>query len=101
MRRWEDLGGALRAAMDRFEDGLLSAFDVADDKGDEPGMKDAADASWEVWDGPTTEWELGRVWTEKREIFYEQGRWKALDNFTYVVCRSPRRAYMADASSHV
>ena len=26
---------------------------------------------------------MGKVWAEKREIFYEQGKWNALDNFTY------------------
>ncbi|KAI0657050.1 exocyst complex component Sec10-like protein [Cubamyces menziesii] len=31
---------------------------------------------------PGTEWELGKVWAEKREIFYEQSKWKPLDNFT-------------------
>ena len=34
---------------------------------------------------PGTEWELGKVWAEKREIFYEQSKWKPLDNFTYVL----------------
>ena len=45
-------------------------------------LREAADASWEVWDGPGAEWELGKVWAEKREIFYEQSKWKPLDNFT-------------------
>ncbi|KAI8974035.1 exocyst complex component Sec10-like protein [Trametes punicea] len=82
LRNWETLGSALRAAIDRFEDGLLTAFDVADGKGDEQGMREAAEASWEVWDGPGSGWELGKVWAEKREIFYEQSKWKPLDNFT-------------------
>ncbi|KAI0926626.1 hypothetical protein AcV7_005516 [Taiwanofungus camphoratus] len=82
VRSWETLGAALRAAIDRFEDGLLTAFDVSDGKNDEHGMQEAAEASWEVWDRSEGEWELGRVWSEKREIFYEQGRWKPLDNFT-------------------
>ena len=59
-----------------------SGFDVADGKGDEVGMREAAEASWEVWDGTGREWELGKVWAEKREIFYEQSKWKPLDNFT-------------------
>ncbi|RDX42287.1 hypothetical protein OH76DRAFT_135417 [Lentinus brumalis] len=82
LREWETLSAALRAAVDRFEDGLLTAFDVADGKGDEPGMAEAAEASWEVWDGSGGEWELGKMWAEKREIFYEQSKWKPLDNFT-------------------
>ena len=86
LRKWETLSAALRAAIDRFEDGLLTAFDVADGKGDEKGMREAAEASWEVWDGPGGEWELGKVWAEKREIFYEQSKWKPLDNFTYAMC---------------
>ncbi|KAI0752975.1 exocyst complex component Sec10-domain-containing protein [Daedaleopsis nitida] len=82
LRTWETLSAALRAAIDRFEDSLLTAFDVADGKGDERGMAEAAEASWEVWDGSGGEWELRRVWAEKREIFYEQSKWKPLDNFT-------------------
>ncbi|OSC99757.1 hypothetical protein PYCCODRAFT_1372367 [Trametes coccinea BRFM310] len=82
LRNWDTLASALRAAIDRFEDGLLTAFDVADGKNDEQGMREAAEASWEVWDGPGSEWELGKVWAEKREIFYEQSKWKPLDNFT-------------------
>ncbi|KAI1790025.1 exocyst complex component Sec10-like protein [Ganoderma leucocontextum] len=82
LRNWETLRAALRAAVDRFEDGLLTAFDVADGKANEQGMHEAAEASWEVWDGSGGEWELGRVWAEKREIFYGQSKWKPLDNFT-------------------
>ena len=90
LRNWQTLSSALRAAIDRFEDGLLTAFDVADGKSDELGMREAAEASWEVWDGSGGEWELGRVWAEKLEIFYEQSRWKPLDNFTYVPCTAIR-----------
>ncbi|KAH9942244.1 exocyst complex component Sec10-domain-containing protein [Epithele typhae] len=81
LRHWETLSVALRAGIDRFEDGLLTAFDVADGKDDETAMREAAEASWEVWDGTGGEWELGKVWAEKREIFYEQSKWKPLDNF--------------------
>ena len=88
---WETLSAALRAAVDRFEDGLLTAFDVADGKGDEKAMAEAAEASWEVWDGSGGEWELGRVWAEKLEIFYEQSKWKPLDNFTYVLLQVTTR----------
>ena len=52
-------------------------------------MRDIASASWDVWEGhlsdsksKVSEWEMGRVWAEKREIFYEEGDWKPLDNFS-------------------
>ena len=68
---------------------MLAAFDVADGKGDEEGMRVAAGASWEVWEAAghgegkaAGDWEMGKVWAEKREIFYEQGRWDPLENFT-------------------
>ena len=59
-------------------------------------MKEVAYASWEVWEGrgglgtrttplPPSEWELGKVWAEKKEIFYEQGQWRPSDNITYVL----------------
>lgn len=93
VRQYHTFYSSLRSAIDRFQANLLSAFDVADGKHNEEAMREAAAASWEVWDGhfsqtelPVTDWELGRVWGEKREIFYEQGDWKPLDNFTYVVC---------------
>lgn len=89
VRSSENLHASLRAAVDRFQANLLSAFDIADGKHDEAGMREAAFASWEVWEGhlsshsiPVAEWEMGKVWGEKREIFYEQGRWRPLDNFT-------------------
>jgi recyclin-1 len=44
-------------------------------------MREAAESSWEVWDGEG-DWEMGKVWAEKREIFYQQGQWRPLDNFT-------------------
>jgi recyclin-1 len=44
-------------------------------------MRQAAHASWEVWPG-FGDWEMGKVWAEKREILYEQGRWNPLANFT-------------------
>jgi recyclin-1 len=31
---------------------------------------------------------MGKVWAEKKEIFYQQGKWKALDNFTWVTFTS-------------
>jgi recyclin-1 len=47
-------------------------------------MREAAEASWEVSmsDHPAGDWEMGKVWADKREIFYEQGRWNPLDNIT-------------------
>ncbi|KAF8892825.1 exocyst complex component Sec10-domain-containing protein [Gymnopilus junonius] len=85
LRTWSTLSTSLRSAMDRFDSTLLAAFDVADGKGDEKGMREAAESSWEVWDrSGGGDWEMGKVWAEKREIFYQQesGRWRALDNFT-------------------
>ncbi|TFY70862.1 hypothetical protein EVG20_g2160 [Dentipellis fragilis] len=80
---------ALRAGADRFEAMLLSVFDAADGRGDELAMREAAEASWEVWEPDRNssgrsgvDWEMGRVWAEKREIFYTTGEHKPLDNFT-------------------
>jgi recyclin-1 len=82
VRQWESLYALLRTCMDRYDSSLLAAFDVADGKADETTMREAAESSWEVWDRATGDWEMGKVWTEKREIFYQQGKWSALDNFT-------------------
>ncbi|KAI9513549.1 exocyst complex component Sec10-like protein [Russula earlei] len=88
LRSSPSLLSALRAASDRFDATLLSAFDVADSRANEVGMRDAAEASWEIWDpheigsGAIAEWEMGRVWAEKREIFYVTTGHKPLDNFT-------------------
>ncbi|KAF8635631.1 hypothetical protein AX15_000269 [Amanita polypyramis BW_CC] len=79
--------------MDRFDANLLAAFDTADGRGDEDAMREAAESSWDIWEsslsldgsrapGAIVEWEMGKVWAEKREIFYEHGQWNALDNFT-------------------
>jgi recyclin-1 len=78
--------------MDRFDANLLAAFDVADGKLKEDEMRDAAEASWEVWDG-TGDWEMGKVWAEKREIFYEQGKWNPLDNVTCVILKTSITAH--------
>ena len=55
-------------------------------------MRDAALASWEVWEGhirgstiTVSNWEMGKVWIEKREIFYEDDEWRPTDNFTYAL----------------
>jgi len=103
VRQWETLFLSLRTAMDRFDSNLLAAFDAADSKGDEDGMREAAESSWEVWDANSGDWEMGKVWAEKREIFYQEGKWRALDNFTYVYT-SPFRvrcAYFLSAESQL
>ena len=107
LRRTETLLSGLRAAADRFDAALLTAFEEADSRDDEDAMRSAASASWEVWAAsrpplsPTSsrspsrdisftstlqrdaEWEMGRVWAEKREIFYTAGSaFKPSDNFT-------------------
>ncbi|KAL4253675.1 Exocyst complex component Sec10-like protein [Abortiporus biennis] len=81
IRDWARLSSVLRAAIDRFDDGLLTAFDNSDSTGDEAGMKETAQASWDIWTG-SGQWELARSWADKRGIFYEQGKWDAMDNFT-------------------
>jgi recyclin-1 len=91
------LHASLRSAIDRFQANLLTMFEAAEVEGqrDEKTMREVAHASWDVWEGrgnlgtrsvplPASEWELGKVWAEKKEIFYEQGQWQPLDNFTYV-----------------
>ena len=83
LRKWKDFSASLRSAVDRYEANLLAAFDIAESRKDEKGMTEAAEASWEVFDG-AGEWELGRVWAEKREIFYEAAKWNPMDNLTYV-----------------
>ncbi|KAJ3549085.1 hypothetical protein NM688_g5218 [Phlebia brevispora] len=83
LRTWQTLGSSLRAAMDLFGEGLLTAFDTSDSKGDEKAMAEAAEASWAVWDPSDGPWELGRVWSDKHEIFYDhQSKWDPLENFT-------------------
>ncbi|KAJ7714215.1 exocyst complex component Sec10-like protein [Mycena metata] len=81
LRKWETMYASLRSAMDRFDANALAGFDAADSRGDEKAMREAAESSWEVWDGEG-DWEMGKVWAEKREIFYQQGQWRPLDNFT-------------------
>jgi len=107
----------LKTALDRFDAGLLTAFDKADTEDDEQRMVEVAAASWEVWmslhldgnrDGLRGEWEMGRVWAEKREVLYEQGRWDPLANITYVlsffhpsVFTSIRRKYHCNFFLHL
>lgn len=85
-REWIDLRRSLIATMDRFEASLLTSFDAASARDDEAAMTEAAWASWQVWDasGTSLEWELGKVWTETREVFYEGGQWDPLKNFMQV-----------------
>ncbi|KAL0574233.1 F-box protein: endocytic membrane traffic, recycling ReCYcling 1, partial [Marasmius crinis-equi] len=88
IRQWSPLHSSLRSAMDRFDANLLAAFDMSDGKADEVGMREAAESSWLVWasDHTTVEeassegWEMGKVWAEKREIFYEN-KGNPMDNF--------------------
>ena len=91
VRQWSSLHSSLRSAMDRFDANLLAAFDMSDGKSDEVGMREAAESSWLVWvsDHTTTSsastegWEMGKVWAEKREIFYES-KGNPMDNFKCV-----------------
>lgn len=83
---WGFLRQALLAAADRFDSTCLVAFETAEGNKDEAGMRTAADSSWKVWDaggGSRDQWECGRVWVEKREVFYETGRWDSLENIVY------------------
>ena len=85
LRNWPSLRSSLRSAVDRFEASLLTAFERADGLKNEEGMKEAAWSSWEVWDrSHSGDWEIGRVWAEKLEVFYESERWDPLKNFTCV-----------------
>ncbi|KAK4689590.1 recyclin-1, partial [Tremellales sp. Uapishka_1] len=90
---WGFLRQALLLAADRFDSSCLVAFEVADSKKDEPGMSAAAESSWKVWEaggGRRDEWECGRVWVEKREVFYEKGKWDATENI--IKAQSPTGA---------
>lgn len=83
LRDWGFLRQALLAASDRFDSTCLVAFEMADSKGDTEGMRIAAEASWSVWEagsGSREHWECGRVWVEKREVFYETSKWDSLEN---------------------
>ncbi|EJD41543.1 hypothetical protein AURDEDRAFT_169438 [Auricularia subglabra TFB-10046 SS5] len=83
LKAWPALLLSLRATIDRFQAHLLTAFDIAEQNKDEKGMNEAAYSSWDVWDSDNNdEWEMGRTWAEKREIFYEQGKWQSLQNIT-------------------
>lgn len=87
IKAWPELRLALASAIDRFQANMLATFESADTRGDEKLMTEAAWASWESWNpsqGSRNEWELGKVWAEKLEIFYEGGRWDPLQNFTSV-----------------
>ncbi|EEB92884.1 hypothetical protein MPER_08538, partial [Moniliophthora perniciosa FA553] len=85
IRQWSPLLSSLRSAMDRFDANLLAAFDISDGKSDESGMRETAESSWLIWvsdhHAKTSDWEMGKVWAEKREIFYES-KGNPLDNFT-------------------
>ncbi|ORY33405.1 exocyst complex component Sec10-domain-containing protein, partial [Naematelia encephala] len=84
---WGFLRQALLAAADRFDSTCLVAFETADSRHDEDGMRQAAESSWKVWDaggGGRDQWECGRVWVEKREVFYETGKWDPLENIVKI-----------------
>ncbi|TDL13810.1 hypothetical protein BD410DRAFT_903206 [Rickenella mellea] len=100
----ETLQSHLQAAIDRFDASLLAQFEDCDGRGDVGGMRACALASWVLFaaaggsdpNGGNNsgrqgregggngggEWEMGKVWCEKREVFYEQGMWHPEDNFT-------------------
>ncbi|WVO18527.1 hypothetical protein L204_106246 [Cryptococcus depauperatus] len=83
LRDWGFLRQALLAACDRFDSSCLVAFEAADGKSDEEAMRLAAESSWKVWEaggGHRERWELGRVWVEKREVFYDTARWDPGEN---------------------
>lgn len=83
LREWQPLAASLRAAMDLFGEGLLTAFDANDSKCDEKAMSEVAQASWDVWDPSEGHWELARAWADKHEVFYDhQSKWDPLENFT-------------------
>ncbi|KAK8853299.1 hypothetical protein IAR55_004003 [Kwoniella newhampshirensis] len=87
LRDWGFLRQALLAAADRFDSTCLVAFEVSDEKKDEMGMRSAAESSWKVWEaggGGRDQWECGRVWVEKREVFYDTTRWDPLENIVKV-----------------
>ncbi|WVR07610.1 hypothetical protein IAU60_004652 [Kwoniella sp. DSM 27419] len=87
LREWGFLRQALLAAADRFDSTCLVAFEVADSKKDENGMRTAAQSSWRVWEaggGSRDQWECGRVWVEKREVFYDTARWDSSENIVKV-----------------
>jgi recyclin-1 len=83
LRHWGFLRQALLSASDRFDSTCLVAFEMADSKHNLDGMRNAAEASWSVWEagsGTREQWECGRVWVEKREVFYETSKWDSLEN---------------------
>ena len=99
VRNWPELRTMLSNAIDRFQAGVLAAFEAADAQRDEKLMTEAAWSSWEVFavEGESStrgylnnEWELGRVWAEKLEIFYEGSKWEPSRNFTLRVFSPPQ-----------
>ncbi|WRT70136.1 uncharacterized protein IL334_007130 [Kwoniella shivajii] len=87
LKDWGFLRQALLAAADRFDSTCLVAFEVSDGKKDEMGMRIAAESSWKVWEaggGSRDQWECGRVWVEKREVFYDTARWDSSENIIKV-----------------
>lgn len=88
---WPQARQLMLAVADRFDGSCLVGFEGADSRGDEAGMKAWAEAGWTVWweaNGgrrPVEDWEVGRVWIERKEIFYESSTiWDPLRNILYV-----------------
>ena len=89
VRKHETLHAPLRSAIDCFQAIGLTAFDAVDGRNDEEAMRDIDFASCVVCEGYLTpskskvaDWEMGRVWADKRECFYEEGDWMPLDNLS-------------------
>ncbi|EJU01596.1 hypothetical protein DACRYDRAFT_89279 [Dacryopinax primogenitus] len=80
-RIWSAQKDALNSSIRTFNASLVTAFDTSEEKGEDEGMKEAAWASWEVWDGQG-EWEMGKTWMEKRDVFFDSDRWDPLRNLT-------------------
>lgn len=69
--------------VDCFDLICFVVFEVFDGKKDKEGMKEVVGSSWKVWEvggGEREKWECGRVWVEKREVFYDIVRWDFLEN---------------------
>lgn len=86
---WKAARQLILAAADRFDATCLVGFEGCDERSDEEGMTEWARAGWSVWVEAgqvgkrrrPEEWEVGRVWIERREIFYEGGAmWDPLKN---------------------
>ncbi|WWC91812.1 uncharacterized protein L201_006759 [Kwoniella dendrophila CBS 6074] len=94
LRDWGFLRQALLSSIDRFDSTCLISFELSDSKKDESGMKLSAESSWKLWQvilnqdrsssRSRDQWECGRVWIEKREVFYDTARWDSSENIIKV-----------------